>query len=99
MAHPHLDARSGWVGYCGAEPRGVVKLAARAGRTTALAVPQRIVWVELSLPSRSSIAAIAEVVVANEGWHGEGPVCIGVGAGTVGPRVVVAGSFVEGTDK
>jgi hypothetical protein len=68
-AHSHLDVISGGLWQLLVEPWRVVEGAACALRTTASAIPQRIVIVKYAKVGNASTACITEIVIAYKGWR------------------------------
>ena len=80
--HSELEVIGGGLGELLTEPWRTVEGAARAGRTTPLAVPQWIVCVHfICRPSLSgSDCRVTEVVFPDEWWHGSSVGLIGASA-------------------
>ena len=82
--HSELEVIGGGLGELLAEPWRTVEGAARAGRTTPLAVPQWVVWVHFitRMYLSGSDCRVTEVVFPDEWWHGSSIGLIGASAWT-----------------
>ena len=90
--HSELEVIGGGLGELLAEPWRTVEGAARAGRTTPLAVPQWVVCVQYTY-RRKSLSGIdcrvTEVVFPDEWWHNSSVGSIGASAWTYNAVSVV----------
>ena len=89
--HSELEVIGGGLGELLAEPWRMVEGAARAGRTTPLAVPQWVVCVHYicRIPLSGSDCRVTEVVFPDEWWHGSSVGLIGASAWTCSLVAVV----------
>ena len=78
---PHLNVIPSRGGKFFREPRRIAKGTARVQSTTALPIPEGIIWVESELKSTLT-GSITEVVTPHIGWDGDGQVAVDVGART-----------------
>ena len=89
--HSELEVICGGLGELLAKPWRTVEGAARAGRTTPLAVPQWVVCVHYICRKyfSDSDCCVTEVVFPDEWWHGSGVGLIGASAWTCSLLAVV----------